>query len=101
MEKIKYYIEKYKIIVSISILILIIGFCTIYIFLNKPNKEDIVKTVEVKKDQREKEEIKKLEKIKVDIKGFVKEPGVYEMDIDSRVIDVINKSGGLKEEANT
>ena len=43
----------------------------------------------------------KVDKIKVDIKGYIKTPGVYEMDSNSRVIDVINKAGGLKEEANT
>ena len=42
-----------------------------------------------------------VEKIKVDIKGYIEVPGVYEMDNDSRIIDVINKAGGLKEEANT
>ncbi len=34
-------------------------------------------------------------KIMVDIKGYVENPGVYEMNITSRVNDVINASGGL------
>ncbi len=38
--------------------------------------------------------------IQVDIKGAVKKPGVYQMNIDSRVQDVIEKSGGLLENAN-
>lgn len=44
----------------------------------------------------EKETVKESETpIKVDIKGAIKNPGVYEMDENSRVEDVIQKSGGL------
>lgn len=38
---------------------------------------------------------------KVDIKGQVEKPGVYEVGENSRVIDVIKKAGGLKKNANT
>ena len=47
------------------------------------------------------EEVKKTDKVKVDIKGYVKKEGVYELDVGSRVIDVINMAGGLVEGANT
>jgi competence protein ComEA len=40
-------------------------------------------------------------KIFIDIKGNVLNPGVYSLDEGSRVIDVINISGGLTENANT
>ena len=61
----------------------------------KDNKKDSIKLVkETKKDE-------KIEKIKVDIKGLVNNPGVYEIDKNSRVIDVINISGGLVEGADT
>ena len=100
MEKIKYYLEKYKIIIILITLIIILGLSTIYVYLNQSNKENI-EVVEVKKEVKEKEEIKEVEEIKVDIKGFVKEPNVYKMSNDDRVIDVINKAGGLKEGANT
>lgn len=36
----------------------------------------------------------------VDVKGAVKNPGVYEVTLDERVIDVIDKAGGLKEGAD-
>lgn len=39
--------------------------------------------------------------IKVDVKGYVVNPGVYEMNETDRVIDVINKAGGLLKEADT
>ena len=38
---------------------------------------------------------------KVDIKGQVEKPGVYEVNENARVIDVIEKAGGLKKNANT
>lgn len=37
----------------------------------------------------------------IDIKGYVNNPGVYAMDEGNRVVDAINKAGGLKENANT
>lgn len=38
---------------------------------------------------------------KVDIKGAVLNPGVYELSNDSRIIDAIELAGGLLEDANT
>ena len=40
------------------------------------------------------------EKIMVDVKGAVENPGVYEVMMDERVINVIEKAGGLKEGAD-
>ena len=37
----------------------------------------------------------------VDIKGAVKSPGVYEVNRESRIIDVIEKAGDLKKSADT
>lgn len=99
MEKIKYYLEKYKIIIILSILGVILLSSLLYTII-RPNKKEEIKQVEIKEKEVEIEEIKG-DKIKVDIKGYIKTPGVYEMDNNSRVIDVINKAGGLKEEANT
>lgn len=41
------------------------------------------------------------EDVVVDIKGLVETPGVYKLAYGSRIIDVINKAGGLLEEGNT
>lgn len=41
------------------------------------------------------------EKIHVEIKGMVKSPGVYEINYNNTVLDVINLSGGLNENADT
>ena len=99
MEKIKYYIEKYKIIITLVIVILILSIFIIRLAMKpqKTNKTEAIKLEnEVKEEKKEYEE-----KIKVDIKGYVKKPGVYELDQNSRVIDVINRAGGLLENSNT
>lgn len=41
------------------------------------------------------------EKIQIDIKGQVNNPGVYELENNSRVIDAISAAGGLTDIANT
>ena len=95
MKKIKY------IIAIVALAIFGIAFAIYYYFDNN--------TVEVKKEEvklekkKEKEEIKE-EEIKyvyVDIKGAVNNPNVYKLEENSRVIDVINASGGLREDADT
>ena len=53
------------------------------------------KADEVENIQREKKTVY------VDIKGAINNPGVYEMDYDSRIIDVIKEAGDLTEEADT
>lgn len=98
MEKIKYYLEKYKIIIILSLLGLVLISSLIYTF-TRPDKKEKINQVEIV--EKVKQEEIKVDKIKVDIKGYIETPGVYEMDNNSRVIDVINKAGGLKEEANT
>lgn len=102
MEKIKYYLEKYKMMIILIIVIVALLLAILFEILgNKNEKEEVIESLETKEVTEVKEEIKVEEKIKVDIKGYVENPGVYEMNSESRVIDVIEKSGGLKEEANT
>ena len=98
MQKIKFYLEKYKIIIIIGILLLFILIGTICFISN--NKEEKSVKMSIKQEKNLTEE-KKYEKIKVDIKGMVKKPGVYELLKGDRVIDVINKAEGLVEGANT
>lgn len=52
-------------------------------------------------ETEKKEEVIPEEYYYIDIKGEVVNPGVYKLIKGSRVIDVINVSGGLKENANT
>ncbi len=93
MNKILFYIEKYKTtIILIVILIILLVLYILNISNDKVNNNDIV-IDEVKEE-------KEVSTIKVDIKGMVENSGVYEVDSNSRVIDVIEKAI-LKEGANT
>lgn len=93
-------IKKYKkgiILGVLIILILIIGIFYSGEVTNKSNEK------EIKIEEPKIEENKLEEKVyyKVDIKGEVKNPGVYELEENSRVVDVINKAGGLNKKAQT
>ena len=81
------------------ILILLIGTISSILYYHpiskKEKKEEIVK----KKEPIQKE-TKEEETIKVDIKGQVAFPGIYSLPIHSRVVDVIEKAGGLTEFAD-
>lgn len=87
-----------------KIYFLIIGtfliFSFSFVFLNRENKEE--KTVEIISDIEEKEvEEEKILVKKAEIKGNVKNPGVYEINDNDRVINLIEKAGGLLKEADT
>jgi len=84
-------------------LILLISSLTIFLF-----RKDIFKSRKKEKKEETEVVIKKKEKqtsseiyFKVDIKGQVNNPGIYSLKEGSRVIDVIEASGGLTENANT
>ena len=94
-----------KFVIFIVVVVsLILGF----VFMNKSNdvahasvsvddKNTSKEIVNKKSDNVE----KKKTRIKVDIKGSVVTPGVYEVDSNSRVIDIINIAGGMLEDADT
>ena len=91
-----HYLKKYFWIVLIIFLVLL------FVFKNNESTEEVIleenDNLEVKEEAIQ-ETVKS--KIKVDIKGAVKNPGVYEVNENSRVSDVINVSGGLTNEADT
>ena len=81
----------------ILIILIILGF--IFILPNKKIDDEIILE---ESNLETKEEIdEEVVNIKVDIKGAVKNPGVYEVGENSRVSDVIALSGGLTDEADT
>lgn len=101
------YIKKHlKIISIIIIVILTIFFISLKLYLknqsnviekpSQPQNEILKEELEI--DKEEKEETKL---VYVDIKGAVKHPSVYEIESDKKVIDVVNKAGGLTNNADT
>ena len=98
-------IKKYKYLLTIIIIMLITLLCIIRTNKLKENnksysiKDSDIIIEEIITNEEEQQEV--VDKIKVDIKGQVVNPGVYELDNNSRIIDVINIAGGLKENANT
>ena len=86
--------KKYKLIILIGL--------KIYLLKNDKKEMEITKIKEQQEEtifKEEKEEI--LKKVFVDIKGAVALPGVYEIEEDKKVIDVINLAGGFTEQADT
>ncbi len=81
----------YIYITIIVILIIIIGF----MYGNNTTEKVEQEQIEVTEEKVENP------KIMVDIKGEVNNPGVYELNNNERINDVIKKAGGLTEEANT
>lgn len=83
------------------LIIIISNFCVYFILVDK------VESININNDTYSEEKVKKevivevKEVYKVDIKGAVKNPGVYQLDKGNRVIDVIKMAGGLIENADT
>lgn len=98
------YRHKKELIMGLIILIIIsISIFLIIKYRPKPKKESKKETIEknIVEEKEEKVKAEKEEEYKVDIKGAVITPGLYSLPKSSRVIDVINKAGGLKDNANT
>ena len=92
MGRVFFYVGKYKILLVLIIAIMLV----LFILINKPssNENEIIEI-------EEHEEIIIPSTIKVDVKGMVENSGVVEINSDSRVIDAINATGGLKQGSNT
>lgn len=88
-----------KIIIPALITLLITSIIIAYFITQNKNIEE----ADIELEQQEiKDEIKEeIKKIKIDIKGEVKKPGVYELEENDRVSDAIKISGGLTENADT
>lgn len=104
MEKLKTLYSNYKRQVILFSSIFAILLMSSFVFMGINNKfeassieRNITQKVEEKNASKEISE----DTIKIDIKGYVKEPGVYELIIGARVIDAIKAAGGLTEEAFT
>ena len=97
-----------KTIIGIIISLLIIGIIVSFIFIKKYDAaEEIDTTVAESKSENKKEDEnkddneKEVKKIKVDIKGAITSPGVYEIDEGTIVNELINMAGGITKNATT
>ena len=90
---------KKTIIILCTIIVVLGGIIFILYKNNSSSKEEIVDIF--KEPEEIKEEESNSKKVIVDIKGMINNPGVYEVDSDLRVNDVIELAGGLKEGADT
>lgn len=97
------FLKRMKYIITFILLVVFI----IYIYILKVNLRkkqyeitNNTDSIEINDDVHVDED-SSLEKIRVDIKGAIIEPGVYEVDKGNRVIDLINMAGGLTDNADT
>lgn len=91
-----FYLKKYRYIILSGLLIIV------FLFFNKSSDEiELTSDLSLEVKEEATEEITKEEKIKFDIKGAVKNPGVYEINSNGRVADAIAISGGLTNDADT
>lgn len=95
MKKIKKYKNKIIGILFILFTVFIIGWS----LEEEPEKIE-KKPAKIEKKQK-KEEIKEIKKIKIDIKGEINTPGVYELTEENNVMDAINLAGGLTNKSDT
>lgn len=84
-------------VISVILIILIIIIINIVKETSKKEEPIIIKEKNINKNKKEKKE----EKYKVDIKGEILSPGIYSLNSESRIIDVIELAGGLTENADT
>ena len=97
-----------KINKKIVVYIIIISVIALIIYKVAKKKENLIEnitdinTIEISEENetKEQEKVDITKKIMVYITGEVKNPGIYELEENSRIKDVIEKAGGLKETAD-
>lgn len=91
-------LEKKQIIIGIITFLAFLIIILSYLCFNFYNKDCICKTNELTIDYKE---TNNDEKIFVDIKGAINNPGVYESNNGEIIKDIIDKAGGLTKDAYT
>ncbi|WP_246145493.1 helix-hairpin-helix domain-containing protein [Bacillus rubiinfantis] len=108
MNPMKEWLLKYKLPVAAGIILLIGGS---YFYVNEYEQDNPMSIAQNESELQtsaasgqekveEKDEVKQTETIMVDVKGQIKRPGVYQASSGERVIDVINRAGGVTEKAD-
>lgn len=96
-----HYRYRKQIIVVTVIVLMIAGIISTAIYFYKPQPAKKISSIKPQKPTNDIKKEETLDEYMVDIKGEVINPGIYELAKDSRVIDVINKAGGLTNNADT
>lgn len=101
MKKIKQNLK--WITLALVMIIIIGGFLIKWSLSNKEMEPVIIEELELSEPEttETEEEITIPKNIYVDIKGAVKNPGVYEVAEDKKVVDVVGLAGGFTDNANT
>ena len=87
--------NKYKIEVFLIVSALIISIISIAIYV-KTSTDSEIEIIE----NKNRNTVKKVQNIMVDVSGAVNKPGVYEFKFGSRINDAVKKAAGLSEEAD-
>lgn len=98
-DKIKYI--KWGLLFFVFFSLMSINCYQVYLLSREEDNNDIILENEVKEEVVVDKKKEVTEKVKVDIKGAIKKPGVYELDSNSIINDVIKLAGGLKTNAST
>lgn len=96
--------QKYKKSMLLPAILVISGLC--YFFFSSSDssspQEELIETIQpieqIEQDEPAKEAV--MQQVSVDIKGAVMYPGVYELQADQRIVDVVQLAGGYTQEAD-
>lgn len=91
-------LNKIGVIIGTMMLLVLIG-AGLYLFVSQNNENYLVAEDENLLADKSVQEEKIVNKIKVEVKGEVALPGVYELDDESRLQDLIDAAGGFNEKA--
>lgn len=91
-------LNKIGVIIGTMMLLVLIG-AGLYLFVSQNNENYLVAEDENLLAEKSVQEEKIVNKIKVEVKGEVALPGVYELDDESRLQDLIDAAGGFNEKA--
>ena len=101
MKLLKHFFNQCKYYILGVILLFIIVAVLLFSSFDNKKVENVEAINEIKIEEKEDKEEKKISYIKVDVKGEIINPGVYELEEGKRVIDSINEAGGLTKNADT
>lgn len=99
------FIKRYIFNIIVVLLIIISYILNVYLIFSNMNnsveKKEVDDTIAYTNLEEEKDDEDVINTVLVDIKGAINKPGVYEIDSNSIINDVIKAAGGLKSNATT